>query len=437
MHMDTRDNKQNNKIDVVLGLQWGDEGKGKIVDTIAEGYDLVARFQGGSNAGHTIYIGHQKVILRTLPSGIIAAPMNLIGANVVLDPVALREELDEVEKYVAGAKKRLSISKEANLVLPTHKLLDKATEESKGVGKIGTTLRGIGPTYMDKVGRLGLRSGHIFTSDFKAKYQSLTDHHLMLLKSMGFVVDQELFKKNEQEFFDCVEYLKQFPFVQCSVFVNEQLALGKKILAEGAQACLLDIDHGFTYPFVTSSNTITAGVCIGLGVAPQKIGRVIGIMKAYSTRVGSGPFPSRCEPEMEAKLREWGGEFGAVTGRPRGCGWLDLVALRRAVTLSGVSDLAITKLDILSECDTIKVATSYTIDGETVMDLPFETDADRIIPQYQEFVGWKRSIRGAHSEKELPEGAKEYLAFIEKSVGVPVSIISTGPERAELIFRSK
>ena len=425
-----------NKIDVVLGLQWGDEGKGKIVDTLAEGYDLVARFQGGSNAGHTIYIGSQKVILRTLPSGIVAAPMNLIGANVLLDPVAFRDELEEVEKHVRGAKKRLSISKEANLVLPTHKLLDKATEESKGVGKIGTTLRGIGPTYMDKVGRLGLRSGHIFTDDFRAKYQSLTDHHLMLLGAMGFTIDQELFKKNEQDFFEAVEYLKQFPFVQCSVFVNEQLNLGKKILAEGAQASLLDIDHGFTYPFVTSSNTIAAGVCTGLGVAPQKIGRVIGIMKAYCTRVGSGPFPTRATDGMEEKLREWGGEFGAVTGRPRGCGWLDIVALHRAVTLSGVSEIAMTKLDILSECDTIKVAESYTLDGAIVHELPFETDADRIIPNYRDFTGWKKTIRGAHTEKELPEGAKEYLAYIEKAVGVPVTIISTGPERDELIFRS-
>ena len=427
--------KHESKIDVVLGLQWGDEGKGKIVDAISEGYDLVARFQGGSNAGHTVFVGEQKVILRTLPSGIIGAPMNLIGANVVLDPVALREELDEVEKYVRGAKKRLTISKEANLVLPTHKLLDKATEDSKGVGKIGTTLRGIGPTYMDKVGRLGLRSGHIFTGDFKEKYESLTEHHLMLLKAMGFAIDQELFKKNEQDFFDAIEYLKAFPFVECANFVNAELDAGKKVLAEGAQASMLDIDHGFTYPFVTSSNTIAAGVCTGLGIAPQRIGRVIGIMKAYATRVGAGPFPTRCEPEMEEKLRQWGGEYGAVTGRPRGCGWLDIVALKKAVMLSGVTDLAITKLDILSECDTIKVATTYTIDGKIVETMPFESDADRIIPNYQEFTGWKTTIRGAHSEKELPQGAKDYLAFIENAVGVPVSIISTGPERGELIVR--
>jgi adenylosuccinate synthase len=426
-----------NKIDVVIGLQWGDEGKGKIVDAIAGDYDLVARFQGGSNAGHTVFVGEQKIVLRTLPSGIISAPMNLIGANVVLDPVALREELEEVEKHVRGAKKRLCISKEANLVLPTHKLLDKATEDSKGVGKIGTTLRGIGPTYMDKVGRLGIRAGHIFTDNFKEKYQSLTSHHQMLLTAMGFVVDKDLFEKNERDFFDAVDYLKTFVFVECSNFVNAELAAGKKILAEGAQASLLDIDHGFTYPFVTSSNTIAAGVCTGLGVAPQTIGRVIGIMKAYCTRVGSGPFPTRAEPEMEAKLREWGGEFGAVTGRPRGCGWLDIVALRKAVMLSGVSELAITKLDILSECDTIKVGMTYTIDGETRETMPFESEAEKIIPNYEEFVGWKKTIRGAHSEKELPEGAKDYLAFIEKAVGVPVSIISTGPERLELIFRNK
>jgi adenylosuccinate synthase len=428
---------KDNKIDVVLGLQWGDEGKGKIVDAIAPNYDLVARFQGGSNAGHTVFVGEQKIILRTLPSGILAAPMNLIGANVVLDPVAFRDELEEVEANVRGAKKRLCIAKEANLVLPTHKLLDKATEESKGVGKIGTTLRGIGPTYMDKVGRLGIRAGHIFTPDFKEKYQSLTAHHQMLLAAMGFATDAALFKKNEEDFFSAIEYLKTFTFVECSNFVNEQLDLGKKILAEGAQASMLDIDHGFTYPFVTSSNTIAAGVCTGLGVAPQKIGRVIGIMKAYATRVGGGPFPTRCEPEMEEKLRAWGGEFGAVTGRPRGCGWLDIVALKKAVMLSGVSELAITKLDILSECDLIKVATTYTIDEKIVDRMPFETDGDRIIPNYEEFTGWKKTIRGAHSEKELPQGAKDYLAFIENAVGVPVSIISTGPERTELIFRTK
>ena len=424
-----------NKIDVVIGLQWGDEGKGKIVDAIAGKYDLVARFQGGSNAGHTVFIGEQKVVLRTLPSGIIGNAMNLIGANVVLDPVAFRDELEEVEKYVRGAKKRLVISKEANLVLPTHKLLDKATEESKGLGKIGTTLRGVGPTNMDRVGRLGIRSGHIFTANFKEKYDSLTSHHRLLLESMGFVVDKDLFEKNERDFFEAIEYIKTFIFVECSNYVNAQLNAGKKILAEGAQASLLDIDHGFTYPFVTSSNTIAAGVCTGLGVAPQKIGRVIGIMKAYVTRVGAGPFPTRCEPEMEAKLRDWGGEYGAVTGRPRGCGWLDIVALKKAVMLSGVSELVITKLDILSECDTIKVATTYTVDGETITHMPFETDAEKIIPNYEEFVGWKKTIRGAHSEKELPDGAKQYLSFIEQSVGVPVSIISTGPERLELIFR--
>ena len=388
-----------NKIDVVIGLQWGDEGKGKIVDAIAGKYDLVARFQGGSNAGHTVFIGEQKVVLRTLPSGIIGNAMNLIGANVVLDPVAFRDELEEVEKYVRGAKKRLVISKEANLVLPTHKLLDKATEESKGLGKIGTTLRGVGPTNMDRVGRLGIRSGHIFTANFKEKYDSLTSHHRLLLESMGFVVDKDLFEKNERDFFEAIEYIKTFIFVECSNYVNAQLNAGKKILAEGAQASLLDIDHGFTYPFVTSSNTIAAGVCTGLGVAPQKIGRVIGIMKAYVTRVGAGPFPTRCEPEMEAKLRDWGGEYGAVTGRPRGCGWLDIVALKKAVMLSGVSELVITKLDILSECDTIKVATTYTVDGETITHMPFETDAEKIIPNYEEFVGWKKTIRGAHSEK--------------------------------------
>ncbi len=430
-------NNNESKIDVVLGLQWGDEGKGKIVDAIARDYDLVARFQGGANAGHTVSAGEDTIILHTVPSGILCAPMNLIGANVVLDPVSFREEMENVEKYSRGAHKRLVIAKEANLVLPTHKLLDKATEEKKGVGKIGTTLRGIGPTYMDKVGRLGIRSGYIFEADFKERYDSLTSHHQMLLKAMDFTVDAELFKKNEQDFFDAIDYLKTFTFVECSNFVHQQLALGKKILGEGAQGSMLDIDHGFAYPFVTSSTTLAAGVCTGLGVAPQKIGRVIGITKAYATRVGAGPFPSRCEPEMEAKLREWGGEYGATTGRPRGCGWLDLVALRHAVLLSGVTDIVITKLDILSNCDTIDLVTSYTIEGKTVNTMPFETEGDKIEPNYEHFPGWKTSIRGAKIEKELPESAKAYLAFIEQAVGVPISIISTGPERSEMIVRKK
>lgn len=427
-----------NKIDVVLGLQWGDEGKGKIVDAIAEDYDIVTRFQGGSNAGHTVFMGDQKVVLHTVPSGILGKAINLIGANVVLDPVSVKEEIEEVERCSPGAKKRLIIAKESNLVLPTHKLLDKATEESRGVGKIGTTLRGIGPAYMDKVGRMGIRSGHIFGADFMDRYTSLSNHHRTLLKAMNFTIDEELFKKNEQEFFAAIEFLKtSFQFVECSNYIHEQLALGKKILGEGAQASMLDIDHGFTYPFVTSSNTIAAGVCTGLGVAPQKIGRVIGISKAYSTRVGSGPFPTRCTPEMEGKLREWGGEYGATTGRPRGCGWLDLVALKKAVELSGVTDIAMTKLDILSNCETIDIGVSYTIDGQEVHNLPFESEAEKIVPNYEHLDGWKTTIRGARSEKELPENAKKYIAFIEEALGVPVSIISTGPERSEMIIRSK
>ena len=429
--------KNEPKIDVVLGMQWGDEGKGKIVDALAEDYDLVARFQGGSNAGHTVFIGDQKIILHTVPSGILGKTMNLIGANVVLDPVSFREEIEEVVKYSPSAKKRLVIAKEANLVLPTHKLLDKATEESRGVGKIGTTLRGVGPAYMDKVGRMGIRSGHIFSADFKDRYASLAAHHRMILSAMQFVVDKELFEKNEREFFDAIDYLKTFVFVECSNYVHAELSKDKKILGEGAQASMLDIDHGFTYPFVTSSNTIAAGVCTGLGVAPQRIGRVIGISKAYSTRVGEGPFPTRCEPEMESKLRDWGGEYGATTGRPRGCGWLDLVALRRAVQLSGVTEIALTKFDILSNCDTIKIATSYTIDGVVTNELPFESDADKIVPNYEELPGWKTTIRGARTEKELPANAKAYIAFIEDALGVTVSIISTGPERDELIFRTK
>ncbi|MBP6884585.1 MAG: adenylosuccinate synthase [Candidatus Pacebacteria bacterium] len=430
-------NNNEAKIDVVLGLQWGDEGKGKIVDAIASEYDLVARFQGGANAGHTVTAGDQTVILHTVPSGILCAPMNLIGANVVLDPVSFKEEMDNVENFSPSARKRLVIAKEANLVLPTHKLLDKATEESKGVGKIGTTLRGIGPTYMDKVGRLGIRSGYIFEADFMDRYKVLTEHHKMLLSAMNFKIDSELFAKNEKDFFDCIEYLKTYKFVECSNFVHEQLALNKKILGEGAQGSMLDIDHGFAYPFVTSSNTLASGVCTGLGVAPQKIGRVIGISKAYATRVGGGPFPSRANEEMEPKLREWGGEYGATTGRPRGCGWLDLVALRHAVLLSGVTEIALTKLDILSMCDDIPVVTSYQIGDKTVTTMPFETEGSKIVANYEHFKGWKTTIRGAQNEKELPDEAKKYLAHIERIVGVPISIISTGPARTEMIVVKK
>lgn len=429
-------NQNEGKIDVVLGLQWGDEGKGKIVDAIASTYDLVARFQGGANAGHTVKAGNETIILHTVPSGILCAPMNLIGANVVLDPVSFRAEMETVIKFSAGAKKRLVIAKEASLVLPTHKLLDKAAEESKGLGKIGTTLRGIGPTYMDKIGRMGIRAGYIFDTTFKEKYTALTLHHRKLLTAYDFVVDEELFAQNERDFFDAIEYLKTFGFVECSNFIHEQLGLGKKILGEGAQGSMLDIDHGFAYPFVTSSTTLAAGVCTGLGVAPQKIGRVIGITKAYATRVGGGPFPTRCEPEMEGKLRDWGGEYGATTGRPRGCGWLDLVALKHAVLLSGVTEIAITKLDILSHCESIKVATHYELDGVSKNTMPFETEGDKIVPIYTEFTGWKASLRGAQNEKELPQGVLDYLSFIEKAVGVPISIISTGPDRNEAINRN-
>lgn len=423
------------KIDVVLGLQWGDEGKGKIVDALSEKYDMVARFQGGANAGHTVTVGSDTIILHTVPSGILRAQVNLIGANVVLDPVSFREEIETVEAKIRGAKKRLFIAKEATLVIPTHKLLDKAAEEKKGVGKIGTTLRGIGPAYMDKVGRFAIRAGYIFSPDFSDRYKALVEHHRTMLLALDFKIDEELFAKNERDFFDSIDNLKTFTFVECSNFMHEELEKGMKILGEGAQGSMLDIDHGFAYPFVTSSNTLAAGVCTGLGVAPQRIGRVIGITKAYATRVGGGPFPTKCEGEMEGKLREWGGEYGATTGRPRDCGWLDLVALRHAVKLSGVTDLTVTKLDILSNCDEVKVAVAYTIDGSEVTTMPFETEASKIVPVYKTFQGWKTTIRGAQNEKELPPLALEYLSFIEKSVGVPITIISTGPGRNEVIER--
>lgn len=421
-------------IDVVLGLQWGDEGKGKIVDALAAGYDLVARFQGGANAGHTVSSGEDTVILHTVPSGILCAPMNLIGANVVLDPVSFKLEMDDVVRLSPDAASRLVIAKEANLILPSHKLLDKASEESKGVGKIGTTLRGIGPSYMDKVGRLGIRVGHIFSQDFKERYEGLTEHHRKILSALSFQIDEELFKKNEEDFFKAVEYLKTFRFVECSNFIHENLRQGKKILGEGAQGSMLDIDHGFAYPFVTSSTTLAAGVCTGLGVAPQRIGRVIGITKAYATRVGAGPFPTKCEPEMAEKLRQWGGEFGATTGRPRDCGWLDLVALKHAVVLSGVTELALTKIDILSNCDSIDIATAYEVEGKETREIPFEYEG--ITPLYKTFPGWKTTIRGAQKEEDIPAQALEYLKFVEEYVGVPVSILSTGPKREETIKRA-
>ena len=397
-------------LDVVLGLQWGDEGKGKIVDVLAGRYPIVARFQGGPNAGHSLHFEGKSFVLRSIPSGIFRKDaVNIIGNGVVLDPITFRQECENIEKTGVPVKERIVIAKKAHLILPTHRLLDAANEAAMGKGKIGSTLKGIGPTYTDKVSRNGLRVGDILANDFTDRYDKLKKRHVKQLQQMDFKCDPDT---EEAAFMDAVEYLKQFRLVDCEYFVNNELKT-KSILAEGAQGSMLDIDYG-SYPFVTSSSTACAGACIGLGVAPSKIGHVYGIFKAYCTRVGSGPFPTELFDETGERLREIGHEFGAVTGRPRRTGWLDLVALRYAVMLSGVTDLIMMKSDCLDSFETIKVCTSYKVDGQETDQVPFDTYA-RVEPVYTEF--------------------KNYISFMENYLGVPIKIISLGPDREATIMR--
>lgn len=418
------------KLDVVLGLQWGDEGKGKIVDVLAGRYPAVARFQGGPNAGHSLHFDGHNFVVRSIPSGIFRdGSTNIIGSGVVLDPITFREECGNISKQGINPEEKLYISKKAHLILPTHRLLDAAYEAAAGKSKIGSTLKGIGPTYTDKISRHGLRVGDILAPDFKARFEKLKARHLQLLQDLKFECDPD---KDEAEWMRAIEFLKKFNLIDCEYFVNEWLD-EKPMLAEGAQGSLLDIDYG-SYPYVTSSSTTIGGVCTGLGVAPSRVGHVYGIFKAYCTRVGSGPFPTELFDETGDKIREIGHEFGAVTGRPRRCGWLDLVALKYTVMLDGVTDLIMMKSDCLDSFETIKVCTSYIIDGKETNQFPFDTECE-ITPVYTEFKGWNQDLTGCRKEEELPETFKEYIRFMENYLKVPIKIISLGPDREATIER--
>ncbi|MDP9229071.1 MAG: adenylosuccinate synthase [Bacteroidota bacterium] len=417
-------------VDVLLGLQWGDEGKGKIVDYFASNYDLIARFQGGPNAGHTLYVEDKKIVLHQIPSGVFhKKTINLIGNGVVLDPITLKKEYEIVDSFGVDLKKNLFISERAHLILPTHRALDKAAEQSKGNQKIGSTLKGIGPTYMDKTGRNGLRVGDLNDKSFIASYIKLRLKHQRLLDSYGFNEDISLW---EEEFFEALELLKGLNIVNGEYFINNHILEGKKVLAEGAQGSMLDIDFG-TFPFVTSSNTISAGVCSGLGVSPQKIRDVIGVTKAYCTRVGGGPFPTELDNETGELLRKTGSEFGATTGRPRRCGWIDLLALRFACMINGVTKIVMTKADVLDSFEELQVCTGYRVNGKLLNEIPFQMTRMNIEPVYQKFKGWNISTVAAKSLQELPEKMKEYVQFIDNSLGVNIHFISNGPGRDQIV----
>ena len=418
------------KLDVLLGLQWGDEGKGKAVDFLTPHYDVIARFQGGPNAGHTLEFDGIKHVLHTIPSGIFhPEKINIIGNGVVIDPVVFRKEVEALRMRGIDMK-NLYISRKAHLILPTHRQLDAASEASKGVSKIGSTLKGIGPAYMDKTGRNGLRVGDIFTPDFKNRYQQLRDKHLNLLKQYDYPVE---YAQEEKTWFDAIDLLKTFKAIDSEYTINRYLAEKKSILAEGAQGTMLDIDFG-SYPFVTSSSTVCAGSCTGLGVAPSRIGEVFGIVKAYCTRVGSGPFPTELLDATGEELRKKGKEYGATTGRPRRCGWLDLPALKYSIMINGVTSLIMTKADVLSGFKTIKVCTHYKVDGQLTDQIPFDVHAP-IEPVYREMKGWTDDITCTSSFDSLPAELKDYVAFIEKETGLPFQIISVSPDREKTIIR--
>ncbi len=416
------------KVDVILGLQWGDEGKGKIVDVLTPNYGIVARFQGGPNAGHTLEFEGQKYILKSIPSGIFQeGKINVIGNGVVLDPALFKQEIENLEASGHFLADRLYIPKKAHLILPTHRLLDAATEQAKGDSKIGTTGRGIGPTYTDKIGRNGLRVGDLF-HNFDEKYKKIVQRHTKMLDQYGFEYNlQEL----EQEWFAGVEKLKTFRIIDSEQFINNYIKEGGKVLAEGAQGSLLDIDFG-SYPFVTSSNTVCAGACTGLGIAPSKIGDVFGIFKAYCTRVGSGPFPTELFDQDGQLLRDNGHEYGSVTKRPRRCGWIDLVALRYTIMLNGVTKLVMMKSDVLDTFETIKACVAYKIDGVETEDFPFDI-SENVEPVYVELPGWKTDMTAMQSENEFPEEFNNYLTFLEEELGIPIAIVSVGPDRAQTI----
>ena len=418
------------KVDVLLGLQWGDEGKGKVVDVLTPNYDVVTRFQGGPNAGHTLVFEGQKYVLRSIPSGIFQGnTVNIIGNGVVLDPALFKEEVEALEASGHDLTKRLYISKKAHLILPTHRLLDAAYEAAKGKGKIGTTGKGIGPTYTDKTSRNGVRVGDIL-DNFDEKYKAAVDKHKAILKSLNFEYDLEPLEK---KWFEGLEKLKQFQFIDSEHVINNYLKEDKPVLAEGAQGTMLDVDFG-SYPFVTSSNTICAGACTGLGVAPRNINEVYGIFKAYCTRVGSGPFPTELHDETGELIRKLGFEFGAVTGRARRCGWVDLVALKYAIMINGVTKLIMMKSDVLDGFDTIKACVAYNINGKQTKELPFEM-TDDIKPVYKEIKGWKTDMTKIKSEAEFPQAFKDYISFLEQELEVPIYIVSVGPDRDQTIVR--
>ncbi|GAB3906424.1 adenylosuccinate synthase [Larkinella knui] len=422
-------------VDVLLGLQWGDEGKGKIVDVLAPQYEVVARFQGGPNAGHTLEFDGYKHVLHQIPSGIFRTDIkNIIGNGVVLDPIVFRKEIDGLAKYKLDLTRNLFISKKASIILPTHRLLDAAYEQAKGESKIGSTLRGIGPTYQDKVARQGLRVGDVLSPNFGTKYAKLVAIHKTTLDHHQFDY-QSVLPQAEAEFFEAVEFMKQFQLVESEYEVNRALNAGQKVLAEGAQGSLLDIDFG-SYPFVTSSNTMTAGACTGLGIAPRQIGEVFGIFKAYCTRVGSGPFPTELSDETGERMRAEGREFGATTGRPRRCGWLDLPALKYAIMINGVSQLIMMKVDVLNIFDTINICTHYQLpDGTVTEQLPYDLCDTAVVPVYKEFKGWKTSLTDFHTYEEVPTELAAYIDFLEAELGLPISFISTGPDRGAIIHR--
>ena len=421
------------KVDVLLGLQWGDEGKGKVVDVLTPRYDVITRFQGGPNAGHTLEFNNIKHVLHTIPSGIFRADkINIIGNGVVIDPSIFKKEIDSLLKLGFDLKKTLLISKKAHLILPAHRLLDAASEAAKGVDKIGSTLKGIGPAYRDKIGRDGLRVGDIL-NNFEEKYKARVKQHTDLLTNYYHFDYEEALRDYEKTWFEGIETIKQFQLIDSETVINKLVDSGKSVIAEGAQGTMLDIDFG-SYPFVTSSNTITAGACTGLGVAPNKIGKVYGIFKAYCTRVGSGPFPTELNDATGQKLRDVGHEFGSTTGRPRRCGWLDLVALKYAIMIDGVTELIMMKADVLDDFDIIEVCTKYKINGQLTEDFPYELDGNEE-PIYESLPGWKKPLTGVTSEKNFPAELSSYIKYIETKLNVPIRIVSVGPDRSQTIER--
>ena len=426
------------KVDILLGLQWGDEGKGKVVDVLTPRYDMVARFQGGPNAGHTLEFDGRKVVLRSIPSGVFQGNINIVGNGVVLDPVLFAGEARELLESGCDLKKILKISKKAHLILPTHRLLDAAGEKAKGKAKIGTTGKGIGPTYTDKTSRNGLRLGDVLLPDFDRRFKEAIDRHLTMLARLDATPDKTQLDELTDKWLDAINFIRDnFELIDSEHYVNKALAEGKTMLCEGAQGTMLDVDFG-SYPFVTSSNTISAGACTGLGIAPNRINDVYGIFKAYCTRVGSGPFPTELFDETGAEIRRIGHEFGAVTGRERRCGWIDLVALRYAIMINGVTKLIMMKSDVLDGFPTIKACTAYEVDGVETRDFPYSIDdAERIRPVYKELPGWNTDLSKATSETEFPKEFTDYISFLEKELGVPVCIVSVGPDRKQTIELKK